>query len=168
MAIEPALGSLVAFFALSLIPWAGYGMGYVSEKSTGLISTATGIITLIWTVQFIFAIDPASAMATGGFSLAFISAGIHWYFDIDPKGHGLLCWMLAVIVAIIAALETSADVPYFTAAMWSYVLILIAFGGGSWFGTDGWVRAFTILSALVGLITTGVFGILWAMGEIGF
>lgn len=168
MAIEPALGSLVAFFALSLIPWAGYGMGYVSEKSTGLISAFTGVITLIWTVQFIFPIDPASAMATGGFSLAFISAGVHWYYDIDPKGHGLLCWMLAVLVATIAIFESSADVPYFTVAMWSYVAILIAFGGGSFIGSDNWVKAFTALSLLVGVITTGLFGILWAMGEIGF
>ena len=168
MAIEPALGSLVVFFGLSLLPWAGYGRGVVSERSTGFISAVVGVVAFVWTIQFIYPIDPASAAATGGFSVAFFSAGVHWYFDIETEGHGILCWMLAVVVAVISVFESSPDAPFFTLAMWSYVAILIAFGGGSYFGTDRWVVAFTWLSVFVGILTTGLFGILWAMGIIGF
>ncbi len=165
MALLDVFGGALLFFALSLVPWGGFGLGKVDGKSAGAISIVCGILSVIWAVLFIFPLAPASAAIVTAFAFAFISGGIHTWYGISLKGHGLLCWTLAMIVGISSAYSTSLDAPYMTFANWSYFILLILFGGGAYIGKPAWVKGFAYFSFFVGIVTCGLFGILWALGK---
>lgn len=86
-----ALGGVLLFFALSLVPWGAFGLGKVNAKSAGLISIVCGILSVIWAAAFIYPLAIGTAAVVMSFAFAFISAGFHFYFDVNPKGHGILC-----------------------------------------------------------------------------
>jgi len=159
-----ALGGVLLFFALSLVPWGAFGLGKVNAKSAGLISIVCGILSVIWAAAFIYPLAIGTAAVVMSFAFAFISAGFHFYFDVNPKGHGILCWTLAMIVGIAAALATNPATPFLTFAFWSYFILLVLFGGGAYIGSPTWVKGFAYFSLFVGIVTTGIFGTLWALG----
>jgi len=164
MQLLEAFGGVLLFFAVSLVPWGGFGLGKVEEKSAALISLICGVLSVIWAFAFIFPLSPATAAVVASFAFAFISGGWHVYNGISLKGHGLLCWTLAMIVGMVSAISTSASAPYVTIANWSYFTILVLFGGGSYIGTPRWIKAFAYVAFFVGIVTCGIFGTLWVLG----
>jgi len=161
-----AFGGFLVFLSLSLIPWGCFGLGKIDAKSAAAISFICGVMSFIWALAFIYPLSLATAVVAANFSFAFISAGIHFYRGVDPRGHGVLCWTLAGIVAILGAFISSASMPFLTFSVWTYFVVLVLFGGGSYFGSPKWIKAFAYFSIFVGVVTTGAFGMLWSLGRL--
>lgn len=170
-ALTVLVGGALIFYGMSLVAWGGFGQGNVSGRSAGVVSAVAGLLGVIWAAFLVFPVDAASAAVVGAFGFAFLSAGIHTSFGVDLAGHGLLCLVLAGVTAIVAwsfTFPLSEMAPYLAVALWSYVAVLVGFFGGAYYGTDRWLQAFTGLSYLTGVLTTGLYGALLITGYVGF
>ena len=173
LSVMVALGGALIFYGMSLVTWGGFGMGAVGGRSAGIVSALAGALGLVWAVLilvFLPTSGAATAAVVGAFAFAFLSAGLHTPFDVDLAGHGLLCLVLAGVVAVVAYTFTVplAGSGYLAFAMWSYVVVLVAFFGGAYYGTDRWLQVFTISSFFTGIVTTSLYGALLITGLVGF
>lgn len=165
------LGEALIFFGLSLGVWGAFGQGKVTGPSAGIISAVIGAAAFVWAVLFIFPVNTAAALVVAMFGAVFLSAGFHTYTGAELPGHGVLNFMTAgvtVIVAIHFSIQPLDQFGLLALAVWTYVLVLIGFGGGAYFGTDRWLQYFSAISYFVGIISTGLYGTLLMLGYVGF
>lgn len=164
------LGGALIFYGMSLVTWGGFGLGRVGGRSAGVVSAIAGALGAIWAVAFAFPLDAATAAVVGAFAFAFLSAGVHTFNGVDLEGHGIICLVLAGVTAVVAMTFTFplTGSGYLAFAMWSYVVVLVGFFGGSYYGTDRWLQLFTVSSFFTGILTTGLYGALLITGMVGF